>query len=66
LCRVSQDGREVFFDLHFVDQSLQEGRRPPQLRERSGQRLKPAETLLSPGGGHGTLIAGREIAILRM
>jgi len=66
LCGVTEDGGEVFFDPHFVDQALQEGRRPPQLRERSGQRLKPAETLLSPGGGHSTVVAGREVPVSRM
>jgi hypothetical protein len=66
LCGVSEDGGEVFFDPHFADQVLQEGGRPPQLRERLGQCLNPAETLLSPGGGHSTVIAGREVPALRV
>lgn len=63
---VSEDGGEVFLDPHFVDQALQEGRRPLQLRERFGQRLKTAETLLAPGGGYSMVVAGREVPVLRM
>jgi hypothetical protein len=56
--RIREDGDEVFFDLHLVDQVVQEVRRPPELRERVGEGVKSAETLLSPGGGHRKVIAG--------
>jgi hypothetical protein len=66
LCGIGEDRSEVFFDPHFADQALQESRRPPKLRERLGQRLKPAGTLLSPGGRHSAVVPGREVPVLRI